>query len=134
MAQNYLAHTCKCVPGLACSSSSCSFADKLTGLSALSHDVFRLKDRIWLNDEITNAAVELSTAGLRTQDAAFRCHIPVCLMEAAVSICLQTARCTTVLKISTAVCRVSSRGTCILFGLATISCMSHNKVQLDMQL
>jgi len=56
------------------------------------------------------------------------------LMEAAVSICLQTARCITVLKIFTAVCHVSSRGTCILFGLSTISCMSHNKVQLDMQL
>ncbi len=67
------------MPGLACSSSSCNFADKLAGLSALSHDVFRLKDRIWLNDEIMNAAVELSTAGHRTQDAAFRSHIPVCL-------------------------------------------------------
>lgn len=81
MVQNYLAHTCKCVPGLACTSSGCNFADKLTGLSALSHDVSCLKDRIWLNHEITNAAVELPTAGHRTQDAAFRCHIPVCLTE-----------------------------------------------------
>ena len=40
-----------------------------------------LKDRIWLNHEITNATVELPTAGHRTQDAAFRCHIPVCLTE-----------------------------------------------------
>ncbi len=34
-------------------------ATLLTGLSALSRDVFCLKDRIWLNDEITNAVVEL---------------------------------------------------------------------------
>ncbi len=58
-------------------------ATLLTGLSALSRDVFRLKDRIWLNDEVMNAAVELLIARHvhRPQDAAFRAHTAMCSTE-----------------------------------------------------
>ena len=45
--KNYWAHTRKCAPGVACANSSCNTADKPVG-----RDVFPMKNRMWLNNEV----------------------------------------------------------------------------------
>lgn len=66
----YWAETCACAPNSTpCTRAGCNAGDKVPGLDCRRRDVFRLKDCIWLNDEVINSFVVLLNARHRLLEA-----------------------------------------------------------------